>query len=147
MWRSKAQLYFSFAIVFEAALLLSGCATSTPKVASVAGEVPETKIVSEPKIAADATIWKTGQTFSRLNWKRFPEPQQSEIVGVLPLFGTYYQTPRYGYAPDGIPICPASRLAQNCLSTISAGLRMPGRFARRNRREANLRPTPSRELR
>ena len=104
MWRSKAQFCFSFAIVVEAALLLSGCASPTPKIAPVATEVPEAKTVAEPKIASVSTIWKTGQTFSRVHWKQFPEPQQSEIVGALPLSGTYYRTPKYSYVPDGIPI-------------------------------------------
>src|SRR4051794_22877963 len=109
MWRSKAQLCFGFAIVVEAALLLSGCATSPPPTTSVAtetadpGSAARPKIVAEPKVASDTTRWKTGQTFSRAHWKRFPEPQQSEIMGVLPLFGTYYQTPKYSYVPDGIP--------------------------------------------
>jgi 3D (Asp-Asp-Asp) domain-containing protein len=108
MSRSKARLWFSCTFAIEAALLLSGCATSSPQTAPVASEAPDPKLVAEPRVASDATIWKPGQTFSRVHWKRFPEPQQSEIVGVLPLFGTYYQTPRYGYAPDGIPILDLS---------------------------------------
>src|SRR5437868_3982636 len=118
MPRSKARCWTIFAIAVEAALLLSGCATSVPRTASVAGGEPDAdrasgpmvenrpsvapepksaaapKTVAEPKAASTTRRWKAGQTFSRAHWKRFREPEQSEIAEVLPLFGTYYRTSR-----------------------------------------------------
>ena len=118
MCGSEALRYVIFAVAIEAALLLSGCATSVPNTTSTVSDAPDAKIVSEPRVASNAgtanaspsssSIWKTGQTVSRAHWRRFPEPQQSEIAAVLPLFGTYYHTAMYDYVSDGVPIVDLS---------------------------------------
>jgi 3D (Asp-Asp-Asp) domain-containing protein len=104
----KARPCFMFVIGLEAALLLGGCAASVHEIAPVANSAPDPAMVSVPKITSDTGTWKTGQTFSRAHWKRFPEPQQRQIVEILPLFGTYYHTPTFGYVSDGIPILDQS---------------------------------------
>jgi 3D (Asp-Asp-Asp) domain-containing protein len=104
---SKTRRCLIVAIVIEAALLLSGCATSVPQIAPVAGGAPDPGIVSGPKVASTST-WETGETFSRAHWRRFPEPQQNEIVEALSLYGTYYHTRMFDYVADGIPILDLS---------------------------------------
>jgi 3D (Asp-Asp-Asp) domain-containing protein len=112
------------AITLEAALLLSGCATSTPRIAPVTDGAPEANIVSKPEAASSPSrsspstasntsasrrsTWETGQTFSRAHWKQFPEPRQSEIVEAFSLYGTYYHTRMFDYVADGIPILDLS---------------------------------------
>jgi 3D (Asp-Asp-Asp) domain-containing protein len=111
---SKTRPCHVLAIALEAALLLSGCATSAPQNAPVAGGVPDAPTVSEPKAAANTSApnksapnkstWKPGQTFSLAHWRQFPEPQQGEIVETLSLHGTYYHTRKFDYVSDGVPI-------------------------------------------
>src|SRR3954471_5718970 len=109
MSRFKARLYLSSAVVLEAALLLSGCATSVPRIEPVATEsAPDPKTVAEPHPASNNGVGKTAQILPRADWRRFPEPQQSEIAEVMPMFGTYYRTAKYAYVPDGIPILDLS---------------------------------------
>jgi 3D (Asp-Asp-Asp) domain-containing protein len=112
---SKTRRCIVLAIAIEAALLLSGCATSVPKIAPVADRasdpaiVPEPpKVVPKPKVASDTGTWKTGQTFSRAHWRQFPEPRQGEIVEALSLYGTYYHTRMFDYVADGVPILDLS---------------------------------------
>ena len=119
---SKTRRCLVVAIALEAALLLSGCATSVPRVAPVADGAPDPKlvaepkaasIISEPKVASGASVanrstWKTGQTFSRAHWRQFPEPRQGEIVEALSLYGTYYHTRKFEYVADGVPILDLS---------------------------------------
>src|SRR5262245_16279718 len=73
-----------------AALFLSGCCTSVVR------------------LAPELSRWKANQAFSRLYWRSFPAPQESELVDAIPLFGTYYYTPTHGYFPGGVPIVDLS---------------------------------------
>jgi 3D (Asp-Asp-Asp) domain-containing protein len=154
MCGSETRRYIIFAVAIEAALLLSGCATSVQKTAAVADGAPDAKMDSEPKVASNTSpsnnsssntstsnksIWETGQTFSRAHWRQFPEPRQSEVVEALSLYGTYYHTRKFDYVADGIPILDLSgkplgpKLSVNdfCKAADAGAFRAPQSAGRR----------------
>ena len=55
-------------------------------------------------VAPAPSNWRGSEDFSRKHWKRFARPASEEISATLDLYGTYYCTPTFGYAEDGIPV-------------------------------------------